>query len=473
MEPTDAESWTERAVELAQQRLSAFEVRLDIQEDRRWVLRNGQLRSAGRSHVGGIGIRAFEGAASAYAYTNELTHHALRDLVDQAGRLAQANARQGWDGFAPDLHDHKGRHTPDVREHPHDVPDEAAYGLLRRAEEAALEEVPGQVAQVGFGARRGLTVVANSTGGHVVSENLLSTLLVQTLARDGARHGSGNEWRGGELGFGDYEDEGGPEALGRAAGRAAKVDLEAKPITAGRYRTLCDNKLTGIMVHESFGHLTEYDVVAPGWSVLQDRLGERLAPRDVTIRDVPRMPGPVKHGVVVPFDQEGTPGRDVTLVDQGALTAYLHGRDSASDQDVAATGSARALNVSHAPIVRMRNTFMEPGDHSQEEALEALGTGVYLQGGRGGAPRSDGSFTFTSEGGYWVEDGELSHPIKMATINGNILDFFGNIEAITDDFRLRTTFFGGCGKWDQSLIHVGTGGPQVLVSEALVGGQVA
>jgi TldD protein len=271
----------------------------------------------------------------------------------------------------------------------------------------------------------------------------------------------------------DYDDAGGPEALGRETARTAREALDAKPCPAGRSRVLTDPHLSGLLAHESFGHLTEYDLVASGWSVLKDRVGERLASELVTIRDSPVVPGSPLAGVRVPYDDEGVEGRDIDLLRKGVLHAWMHTRDSSSATGSAPTGNARALDARFAPIVRMRNTYFEPGEGTVDEAIELLDDGIYLIGGRGGSPRSDGSFMFTAKRGYVVKGGRIDHPIRSVSFHGNVLDCLKGVEFLTSDFAVHTTAFGGCGKWDQSFLHVGTGGPHVLVAEALVGGQAA
>lgn len=469
----DAAAWTERTLALARAvpGLDAVEVRADVRTSVRHVFRNGAFTVGRDSRVAGIGVRAFVGGGMGYAYANELTEASLRDVVDRVARLARANAARGWKGYAPALASNRARYRPDVKLHPIEADHGAIVDLLRRAEDGARAVANDAATQVAFGSRSSAVVSANSAGGWVESESLLSTLLVQTTVRRDGRVGSSAEWRGGERGLTDYEDEGGPQSLGEKSGRLAVESLDAVSIPAGRYRALCDNHLTGLLAHESFGHLTEYDLVDSGWSVLAGRLGETLAAPSVTIRDAPVVPG--RQGVAVPLDEEGAPGRPVTLLDRGVLSGYMHTRDSATSLGLAPTGNGRALDVTHPPIVRMRNTYVEPGELTFDEALEQLGDGVYLLGARGGAPRCDGSFLFTSKRGYLVEKGQIAKPIAMASIHGNVLDFLQGVEGLTRDFEVHTNFFGGCGKWDQSFLHVGTGGPHVVVREALVGGQGA
>jgi TldD protein len=124
----------------------------------------------------------------------------------------------------------------------------------------------------------------------------------------------------------------------------------------------------------------------------------------------------------------------------------MHKRSTAHAEGANPTGNGRAFSVRHPPIVRMRNTYFEAADHTLEEAIELLGDGVYLMDGRGGAPASDGTFTFTAARGYKVEDGEIVEPTRSTTISGHVLDFLDGSEALTENVEVTTTNFGGCGK---------------------------
>lgn len=472
----DLSSWVERACALARQHpgVDAFEVRADIRDSRRVVTVDGALRVSRINRMAGLGLRVFAGGGRSYAYANELDDARLLAMVERAVRAAEVNGGRRWKSHPPALASpRKASYVPQVKAAPIDATPEEMAAVALRADAGAKEAAPQVTRQVSFGALTSRVIATDSAGSWREIEGILSTLLVQGVARDAGRFADSGEWRGGERGLGDYEDEGGPEQLGREAALYAIEALEAKPLTAGRQRVLTDSHMSGLLAHESFGHLTEHDLVASGWSVLRDRLGETLAAPNVTIEDAPFVDGVPKQGVRVPLDDEGTPGRVVKLLDEGRLASYMHTRDSAAASGVAPTGNGRALDARFAPIVRMRNTYFAPGSASFDEALAELRDGVYLIGARGGAPRSDGSFMFTAKRGYIVEKGEKVAPVRSVSIHGNVLDFLKNVQLTTRDFRVHTNYFGGCGKWDQSFLHVGTGGPHVLVSDALLGGQAA
>ncbi|NIR17629.1 MAG: hypothetical protein GWN86_28480, partial [Desulfobacterales bacterium] len=111
----------------------------------------------------------------------------------------------------------------------------------------------------------------------------------------------------------------------------------------------------------------------------------------------------------------------------------------------------------------MTNTYFLPGNLTEEEAFEQLGTGVYAIQTSGGQVENDGSFVFKAIRGYWIENGEIQYPIREVALSGNILDLLSKVEGGTKNLKLSSGYFGGCGKGDQFPLPTGMGGPQLLI----------
>ncbi|HEV8359127.1 MAG TPA: TldD/PmbA family protein [Candidatus Thermoplasmatota archaeon] len=468
----DPAAWLDRLVQSAAHAgCDAFQARAEL-EHRGMFMLEPRGRNVLSSRTGGLALTAYVGDASGFASTHDPSPEAIARLVARAVTLARANAARGGHGFgfAPGPA-RRALHKPAIRGHLREAGAAEAFPLLERAQKGATERDPGAIpiSRIGYQDRRVLST--DSAGGWVDNGFYLSTLIVHSTHRDGARIGTGATLTSGERGIQDWEEQGGPEQRGRDAAERAIDYARAEPAPVGRMRVLCDHRLTGFLAHESFGHLAEFDLVDQGWSVLKGRVGETFAGPQVSVVDAPEVPGAPRTGVRTPLDDEGTQGRDVRILEGGVLKRYMHQRGSAAREGEAATGNGRALSVRHPPIVRMRNTFLEPGDLSVEEALEQLGDGVYLVGATGGAPASDGSYMFTAQRGWRVEGGELAAPIRSTSISGNILESLHRIEALTTDFDVFSDVWAGCFKWDQGFLPVGMGGPHMLLSEALVGGE--
>ncbi|MFA5862160.1 MAG: TldD/PmbA family protein, partial [Candidatus Thermoplasmatota archaeon] len=419
----------------------------------------------------GVGVTIYAGGGVAHVHAASPTRAQLREQIARGVRLAKHAGRALFARVPSDLGQARHvRYRPTVRIDPAEAANERVLELLREGAAGARAVDPEVVAEAALGVRSARTFVVSSVGSRIDIASLVSTVRVLAKVTRAGRLGTAAVRLAGERGLEDYAAHDAMSALGQRAVLEARESLDAIPLASGRYRVLCDNELAGTLAHESFGHLTEFDLVSSGWSTLRGRLGETIAAPGVTISDAPISPGEAREGVAVPYDDQGVAGQKVTMLRDGVLSAWMHTRESALAEGHTAGGNGRALDARFPVIVRMRNTFFEPGDATVEEALEAVGDGLYLLGARGGAPHSDGSFMFTSIRGFFVKGGKLAQPVRTAAIHGDIFEFLKNVEMVADDFRVSTNVFGGCGKRDQSFMHVGVGGPHVLVRDALVGG---
>jgi TldD protein len=324
-----------------------------------------------------------------------------------------------------------------------------------------------------YGELYGQKMLANSDGSKIDWDFLVTDLRISVTSRtEGGAMVMGRDGHGGTWGLEEYKTKGHtPEDMGREAGERATQQLEAKACPAGKFRALCEEHLVGVLAHESFGHLSEADFVVAGGSPLTNKLDERLGTEHATIIDG-GIPDIGKYGGLwVPFDDQGTPGSMTTVLDKGVLKHYLHNRGTAQKLEQKPTGNARAVNFTFPPIPRMTNTYVAPGNLTDDEALELLDTGVYAIQTSGGQVTGDGSFLFKAIRGYWVENGEIQYPIREVSLSGNILELLGNVLGATKELKLFSGYFGGCGKGGQYPLPTGLGGPKVIIDDVTFGGQ--
>lgn len=465
----DLDAALDRACDLARHSgAEHWEVRAEAMREHAFEFDGAQVRNA-RTVLGlGVGLRVLQRGASGYGYTTELTTEAMREALQRALDLAAASHAPA---LRPAGKPGQVRDDPPARQHPREASFEDRLALVRRAHAAAAgAEVLHAAVQ--WGEVWGRRLVRTSDGGRADLAPLMTGMLVLAVTRND--HGglaSSLDYGGGARGLGDYDGALAPETLGTNAAKYAKEQARAAKAPAGRTRMLVDPVLAGVLAHESFGHLAEHDLVDAGWSVLQGREGQRLASDAVTIVDHGVLPG--QQGVRVAADEEATPAREVALVERGVLKGFLHSRLTAGAAGTEPTGNARAVDYRFPPVCRMRNTYFQPGDLTVEEAMEEVHDGVYACGSTGGESRSDGNFLFALTRAYRIVDGEVGTPLKEASITGNILDFLRQVKGAADDLQVVTAVTGGCGKWGQWPLHVGYGGPHLVIEEALLGGQEA
>jgi len=252
-----------------------------------------------------------------------------------------------------------------------------------------------------------------------------------------------------------------PEIVGERVAKRAVEQLKAKPPKGGTFPVVLGPNVVGVFVHEAFGHLAEADLTLSG-SILLDKLGKKIASEVVTLYDDGTMDGAFGS---FKYDDEGTPTQKTLLVKEGIVVGLMHSRETAQKFNAKPTGNMRAEDFRVEPVIRMRNTFMEPKDHSFEELVDGIKFGYYFKSFRGGQANLDGTFQVGIQEAYEIVNGELGKSVRNASISGNTLETLFKVDAVGKDFEL---WPGRCGKGQTAFIC--DGGPHVRVKGVLVGG---
>lgn len=284
-------------------------------------------------------------------------------------------------------------------------------------------------------------------------------------ARNGETVQTGRETTGSRKA---YEDLTNLDDQVRSAAQRAVDSLALPPVTGNTYTVVIDPILSGLFVHEAFGHLSEADMAYENPDILEVMtLGRKFGPDELQIFDGAAPPG---HRGSYFYDDEGTPATTTQLIKDGVLVGRLHSRETAGKLGEAVTGNARCLNYHFPPIVRMTNTWIERGKTPVPELFTDIKEGVYARNWLGGMTNGE-MFTFSAGEAWMIRNGELAEPVRDVTLSGNVFTTLADIEAIGDDFYWDES--GGCGKGGQGGLPVGCGGPSLRIRHVVVGGESA
>lgn len=235
--------------------------------------------------------------------------------------------------------------------------------------------------------------------------------------------------------------------------------------TPGRVPAVLGPELTGMLVHEAFGHLAESDVLAQC-----PALGEYVNPGRCVGRDCLSITDDPTHFTLpgsCSWDDEGTQGTRTCLVRSGIVKNRLHTLSTASENGVLPAGNARAWGTGSTVTARMRCTLLEPGEGDRDSLVSSMENGVYLKGCLGGATDME-RFSLIAESGWTVRRGKIDRPVGPVVISGNVFDVLKTIERVGEDIQLFGNM-GGCGRTGESAIPVSYGGPHILVSSIRIG----
>jgi TldD protein len=426
-------------------------------------LEESRVENVSSGRDSGAGVRVISGERASYAYTNLLTSDGLLE----AARAARAGAAGDVGTVATDLR----RVEPAVRHPVAIAPEEvdaarkveALWAADRgaRAAGGAVRQVSASYLDV-----RQQVLVATSDGARATDDRTRVRFAVHvTAARDG-QIATGFEAPGHSGGF-ELLDAFDAAELGASAARKAITMLDARPSPAGEFPVVLAPGTGGVLIHEACGHGLEADTLVKQASVYAGREGERFGSRAVTIVDDATDVGAWgSFGV----DDEGTPAQRTVLFDEGVLVGHLSDVRSARKIGHPPTGNGRRESYAHLPLVRMSNTYLLPGSDDAEEIVRSVGRGVYAATFAGGEVNpATGNFVFGMSEAYLIEGGQMSHPIKGATLIGNGPQVLGVIDAVGSDFGRKE---GVCGK-DGQAAPVTNGMATVLLGRMTVGGTEA
>ena len=300
----------------------------------------------------------------------------------------------------------------------------------------------------------------NSEGTRIEQDKLYVWARITATAASKGVYTFSREEIGSTAGYEVFDTEP-PEMIGEKVAKRAVEQLDAKSPKGGKSPVVLGPNVVGVFVHEAFGHLAEADLALSG-GVLANNLGKKIASDVVTFYDDGTIDGAFGS---FRYDDEGVPAQKAQLVKDGVVTGLLHNRETAQKFNAEPTGNARAENFRVEPIIRMRNTFMAPRDHSLEELVEDIRSGYYLKSFRGGQANLDGTFQVGIQEAYEIVNGEIGDPVRNASISGNTLETLFKVDAVGKDFEL---WPGRCGKGQTAFIC--DGGPHIRVKEVIVGG---
>lgn len=446
----------DKVIAKTSQNVDYIDVRCGRGENTSILMKDGNVDEINTGMSLGARIRVLNNGAWGFAYTTDLSK--INEITETAIKLS--NSLKG-DVTLSESDIIKDKIAVDVKIPFKDISIDEKKDIMKDANDAAtIDKVNSTTTSYVDSEIDELFM--NSEGSEIEVKTSRARMALNASATDGEIIQFGHGSLGGVKGF-ELIQNADIEEFGRNIGQKAVRLLDAKPAPSGQFPVIADPELTGVLIHEALGHAVEGDLILQNDSILKDKIGTQIASEIVNIFD----DASLKEGFgYYPYDVEGVKTKPNQLVKDGKLISLLNSRETASKLNMESSGNARSL-ISDQPIVRMSNTFLQPGENTFEELLEDIDNGIYLKGSRGGqVDTGKGIFQFNAAEGYIIENGEIATPVRDVSLSGNILETLKNIDAIGNDFKLSVGF---CGK-DGQTAPVGDGGPHTRIQNALVGG---
>ena len=384
------------------------------------TVRRGEVENIEYNRDKGVGVSVYIGQQRGHASTSDFSAKALRDTVDAALSIARLTASDKFAGLADA--DLLATSFPELDlYHPWNIDVEQAIELARVCEDAAFAADPlvSNSEGASVSVQQSHFAYGNSNGflaGYPSSRHSIVCAVI--AGKDDAMQR--DDWYTTARSSSDLDPA---IEVGTRAGKRAARRVGARKVSTARVPVLFEAPIAS-------GLLGHFVAAASGGSLyrkssfLLDSLGKPVFSPRVQIHDRPHVP---KGLASSPFDDEGVATRTRAIVQDGVLQGYFLGSYSARKLGLRSTGNAGGNH----------NLSMDSTDGDLAALLKKMGSGLLVTDLLGqGVNMVTGDYS-RGAAGFWIRDGEISHPVEEITIAGNLKDMFRNIVAIGSDVAIR------------------------------------
>ena len=455
---------TARAVLREAQRTGAdyAELFLEDTESTRIEMIDGKVESANYARICGAGVRVLRGTNSAYAYSADVSEHALMDTA-RAAAAALGEAKYAPDGA---ITLNRNRFTTPVKQAFDTIGNADRVQVMRdgaRVVKGESSEVTQSVVRYLDQVQR--VTIVSTDGVFVTDERPRTRIFLQAVAMNGTEAQTGYEAPGCCRGFEAYKGIIDVEAAAKVAANMAVTMLHAPECPAGNLPVVIDGGFGGVIFHEACGHSLEATAVGRNNSVFCGKLNTKIAADCVTAVDDGTLAG--EWGSINVDDEGGTPQKNL-LIENGILKGYLIDKLGSRRMNMPSTGSSRRQGYMFAPTSRMTNTYIAAGNDDEAEMISGMAEGLYAKKMGGGSVNPPtGEFNFSVAEGYWVKNGEIISPVRGATLVGKGSEVLLKIDRVGKQMWMAP---GMCGSLSGS-VPTNVGQPRIRVSGMTIGGK--
>lgn len=389
--------------------------------------RLGQPERLERSEGADVGLRVFIGRRQAIVSSSDVSAPALAELVERALAMARAVPEDDHCGLAePAL---LATDFPDLDLEDKSPPAEATLTEWAARAEDAARAVPGitnsEGAEAGWG-RDTWAVVASNGFAQAIARTRAS-ISVSVLAGTGTAMERDYDYASAV----HASDLSAPEEIGNSAGERTVKRLNARKARSAQVPIVYEPRAARSLLGHLAGAINGA-AVARGTTFLKDKLGQRLFPESIVIRDDPLRRRGLRSRT---FDDEGVAARPLDVVANGVLATWILDLRSARQLGLIPTGHA-ARGPSSPPSPSTSNLYLAPGARSPEALIADIKSGFLVTEMMGLALNPVTGDYSRGATGFWIENGAPAYPVSEVTIAGNVIDMFARLTA-ADDLEFR------------------------------------
>lgn len=285
--------------------------------------------------------------------------------------------------------------------------------------------IDGTQAVAGFGSFE--KAIFNSNGLDLSDNGSFDYTYAMAIVTDGNEMYNGMEVKSGKMADFDKTE------VAKEAVKDAVSTIGYTSIESGEYTVVFSNKVMASLLGV-YSSIFSAEAAQKGLSLLKDKEGEIIASDIVTLTDDPMYKDSL---VKASFDDEGAATYAKNVIENGKFTTFLHNLATAAKAGVKTTGNGYKGSYASPVGINHYNFYINPVKGSLEDLFAEAGNGIYItevEGMHAGADSISGDFSLSS-GGFRIEDGKKTTPVKGITISGNFLQLLKDISSVGEDLK--------------------------------------
>ena len=407
----------------------------------------------------GFVIRVFDKSGQAEYSFNELSDELIPQIIDNVDKAVKLY--EGKDCGLPSDKPLSLDKSSEYQVDPKELGDEKIIARLTELREKGLKKDERVIDCIAMFEYRRYSNIFISRERDLTQNLMWSVGMSAAVAKSGDRI---------EQGYKSCSVSGGAEVLEQmencidcAVSDALEL-LSAVPMIPGTYDCICEPEVTGMIVHEAFGHGVEMDMFAKDRALAKHYIGKQVASSLVTMHDSSCA---VDQTATYYFDDEGEEAHDTVVIDKGILKGGFCDAKSALLLGTAPTGNGRRESYERKAYTRMTNTYFLGGNDTVEDMIKSIDYGFLLSSPSSGMgdPKNWGIQMMVSMAKE-IKDGKLTGKIfSPIVLTGYVPDLLKSISMISRDVELNGS--GACGKGHKEWVKVSDGGPYIKAKISL------
>ena len=382
--------------------------------------RLGDVETVEHHNQRSIGVTVYCGKAKGSARTNDVSAESIHKAMDAALNIARFTAEDEFSGLADKAlmaYDY-----PDLQlEHGWDIDTGQALQIAIECEQVARDDkrivnsegatVSSIHSQLSYANSHGFFGEYNST------QHSLSCSVVagddQGMQRD--------YWYSVSR---DPQQLESTESVGNMARERTVRRLSASGLNTCQVPIIFEPSIARSVISHLISALKGSAIYRQA-SFMVDAIDKKILPEWVHIMEDPHVLGGLASA---PFDNEGVRTRARHIVESGVLQGYVLDSYSARKLGMQTTANAGGVH----------NVRTSDRGRSLDDMIKDVGKGLLVTELIGHGINSVTGDYSRGASGFWIEHGEIQHPVQEITIAGNLTSMFENIAEIGSDVDTRS-----------------------------------